>query len=49
MAEKKVAAKLNATTGSYTVYVPKDARTGAFVSEPKKPGRIIVTGKKKAS
>lgn len=50
MANKKVAATPNAKTGSYTIRVPKSARTGKFSSESKRVGRIQVgTNPKKAS
>lgn len=42
MTTKKVAATRNAKTGSYTVRVPKSAKTGKFVSNVKQSGRIQV-------
>lgn len=32
MAQKKITAKPNPRTGSYTIHVPKDTRTGTFTS-----------------
>ncbi|HIX00152.1 MAG TPA: hypothetical protein H9871_08405 [Candidatus Nesterenkonia stercoripullorum] len=50
MTTKKVAAVRNPTTGSYTVPVPKSARTGRFVARSAKTGRImVVPAPKKAS
>lgn len=46
MATKKVAATRNAKTGSYTVRVPKSARTGKFISNAKQSGRINVVPRK---
>ena len=39
---KKVTAKQNAVTGSYTVRVSRSAQTGRFVATPKTSGRIEI-------
>lgn len=51
MATNQIAAVRNAKTGSYTVRVPKSARTGRFVAPKAKPqGRIEVqTSRQKTS
>ncbi len=42
MTAKKVVATRSPATGSYTVRIPKSTRTGKFVSQPGRPGRIEV-------
>ncbi len=46
MAAKKTVSIRNATTGSYTVRVAKNASTGKFVSGSKATGRIEIRAKK---
>jgi|GEM_PF-3094308 hypothetical protein len=45
MATKKVRAKQNPKTGSYTVRVQKSARTGKFTSGNRRSGTIRIQGK----
>lgn len=45
MANKKVAAKQNPRTGSYTVPIRKNALTGTFTSGPRQLGTIRTQGK----
>lgn len=47
MSRKKIAAKRNPKTGSYTVRVPKSTASGKFVSEARKPARIVINGREK--
>lgn len=49
MTGKKVTAKRNTKTGSYTVRVPRSAKTGKFVSTTKKPGSIKVAPRRASS
>lgn len=49
MAQQKVSAIQNPSTGSYTVQVPKSAATGKFVASAPKPGRIQVLKAGKAA
>ena len=45
MAIKKIGAKQNPKTGSYTVRVPKSALTGKFTSANPQPGTIRIQGR----
>lgn len=49
MATKRISAKRNPKTGSYTVRIPKSTSSGKFVSNARKPARIIISGRKKTS
>lgn len=49
MTTNKVPVTRNMKTGSYTVHVPKDVRTGKFTSTPKPQGRIVVRSAAKKS
>lgn len=42
MVAKKTRVVQSAKTGSYTVHVPKDPRTGAFTAAPRTGGRIVM-------
>lgn len=42
MNNKRVAAKQNSRTGSYTVRVPKSAVSGTFSAAQPKTGRIVI-------
>lgn len=45
MAKKKIAAKQNPRTGSYTVHIRKNALTGTFDSSPRQLGTILIQDK----
>lgn len=47
MAAKKIKAKKNPITGSYTMHLPKSALTGKFLSEKPEPAKIRIRSEKK--